>query len=269
MSKSQLIRMLTRLCMLTVLSASLWQLSGRANYVRTQNSSTPQNPILITTAQLPSADGVVPIELQCQTEDYPKPTKGKALRCVLKNNTSNPISAVSLTYSMEFEGNGQKSTDGGSVTMDALIHHDFRDSNFSKFILPGAERAIVSRRLIEEPMSDIKIVVGIDYVEFDNGMTLGPDSNGSRLVNQIREGAAKYKEWLKGNYLARGKSMAAVKSLLEQTTSVATDLGIDGELEVGAEAYRRNAREVIKFRGGPSEVEKHLVADGSSRNHDR
>ncbi len=265
MSKSQWVKTLTRLSMLTVLGASLWQLPGSAKYLKTQDRQNDQNPILVTATQLLSIDGVVPVSLQCQTQNYLKPTKGKALRCVLKNNFSSPITAVSLAYIIKYEANGQKSTDSGFMTMDALIHRDFHESNFSKFIQPGTESDIQSLRLIEEPMSNIKILVGIDYVEFDNGLALGPDSSGSRLVTQIREGAAKYKEWLKRNYLARGKSMAVVKSLLEQTTSVATDLGIPGELELGAEEYRRNARQVINFRGGPSELEKHLVGDLGAR----
>lgn len=267
MSKSQWVRTLTRLCILTILSVGLWQLSGNAKYLNTQQSSSDQDPILLSTTQLPSVDGIVPVTLKCETQSYAKPTQGKALRCILKNNTSNPITAVSLAYSVEYEANGRKSTDTGSVTMDALIHPDFHDANFSKFIAPGNEGDIQSRRLIDDAMSKIKIAVGIDYLEFDKGTALGSDSNGSRLIKQIREGAARYKEWLKRNYLEQGKSMDAVKILLDRKSSVATDLELPAELEVGADEYRRNARQVIKFQGGSSELEKHLISDPSPNNH--
>src|SRR6266446_7210243 len=111
MSKSQWVKTLTRLSMLTVLGASLWQLPGSAKYLKTQDRQNDQNPILVTATQLLSIDGVVPVSLQCQTQNYLKPTKGKALRCVLKNNFSSPITAVSLAYIIKYEANGQKSTD--------------------------------------------------------------------------------------------------------------------------------------------------------------
>lgn len=262
MSKSKWVRTLPGLCIGGVLAILLWQFSGNARQRANQDPPTASNSIAIKITQLPLAEGVIPVEVTCQTQGYLKPTKGKALRCILKNNFSSPVTAVSLAYTVKYEANGKKSSDSGFMTMDALVHRDFRESNFSKFIHPGTESDIQSQRLIEESMSDIEIIVGIDYVEFDNGKALGPDSGGSRLVMQIRAGAAKYKEWLKQNYVVRGKSMAVVKSLLEQTTSVATDLGIPSELEVGAMEYRRNARQVINFRGGPSELEKHLVVDG-------
>jgi hypothetical protein len=255
-SKSKWPRTLRRLCIVVGLVFSLWQSSGSARQVVTQN---PPSAIELTTKQLPTVDGSIPVALQCHTQDYLKPAEGKALRCFLKNNTINPITAVSLSYNITFQMNGQKSTDSGFVTMDALIHSDFHDSNFSKFILPGAESDIQSRRLIEETMSDIKIIVGIDYVEFDKGKPLGPDSGGTRLLKEIRDGAVKYKAWLKTKYWASGRSMAAVEDLLEETRSIATDLGIDGQSQVGAEAYRRYAREIINFRGGPPELEKCLV----------
>jgi hypothetical protein len=259
MWKSNWVKMLTRLCMLTVLGASLWwQFSGRAKDLDPQNPKGAQNSISISTSQLPTVDGVVPVNLRCQIQNYLEPTDGKALRCIVKNNFNCAVTAFSLAYGITYEVNGKKSTDSSSLTTDALIHPDFHDSNFSKFTQPGAERDIQTIPVIAAPMSNIQITVGIDYVEFDNGTTFGPNANGSRSIAQIREGAAKYKAWLKRNYLARGNSMDAVKGLLDQTSTVATDLGIPDELEVGAQEYRRNARQVFNFRGGPSELEKHL-----------
>jgi hypothetical protein len=261
MLKLRWARTLPYLCLAAGLIFSLWQFPGSARPLVAQNAPTGPNSIELTTEQLPPVDGTIPVALQCQTQDYLKPAQGKALRCLLKNNTRHPITAVSLSYNITYQMNGQKSTNSGFVTMDALIHSDFRDSNFSKFILPGAESDIQSRRVIEETMSDIKIIITIDYLEFDNAEPLGRDSNGSRLLKEIRDGAVKYKGWLKQNYLASGRSMSSVKALLEQTRSVATDLGIDGQSEIGAESYRRYARDIINFRGGASELEKYLLRE--------
>lgn len=257
MSNLLSLRTLVRVGVVAGFVVWLWQLSGRAEpFV----PASPQKPITITTTQLPSADAIVPVSLQCQTLDHPQPTGGKALRCIVTNNTNIPITAVSLAYNLKLEEKGEQLTQGGFVTIDALVHPDFHDANFSKFILPGAERVIVSRRLIDEPAPDATtILVGIDYAEFDNGTRLGPNKNGSQVVKQIRDGAVRYKEWLKQKYLTSGRSISAINQILERTTPVGPDLGIEGDLEIGAKEYRRSARQVIKFFGGPSEIKKYLA----------
>lgn len=89
-------------------------------------------------------------------------------------------------------------------------------------------------------------------MEFENGNTLGPDTKGSRLIAQIRGGAAKYKEWLRGKYLNSGKSMGTIASLLQDTSSAATELRLDDNMMiVGADAYRKSAREILNVRVAP------------------
>jgi hypothetical protein len=167
---------------------------------------------------------------------------------------------VSLDYQITYEANGQELTDDGFMTLDALIHRDFHDSNFSKFIQPGAGRVIQRGGPIErENLSAKEIKVSIDYVEFDNGTTLGPNAGGARLIAQIREGASKYKELLKGKYLRKGKTLSAIAEALGESSSPATELQLDDNMLItGAEAYRKNARDVLTSRGA-FEIEKYLT----------
>lgn len=259
MSISQTTRTGAKICILSLLITCLWYSSESAGSQQSQNKA--KNFIPIETTQLPPHDGTIPVSLQCQTVGFPDSTEMKALRCIVTNNANSPISAVSLAYGITYETNGQESTDDGFMTLDALAHHDFHDSNFSKFIQPGAECVIQRGGPVEQANISAKdIRVEIDYVEFENGTTLGPNTKGSHLIAQIREGAAKYKEWLRSKYLNNGKSITAIASLLQDTSSPAVALKLDDDMMiVGAEAYRKNAREVFNIRGGPSEIEKHLT----------
>jgi hypothetical protein len=264
MSISQTVRSATRIGILGLLITCLWYLSSRSLSQQAQNTAKNLTPIEVT--QLPANDGVIPVTLQCQTVAFPNSPEMKALRCVVTNNANALISAVSLAYGITYEANGQESTDDGFMTLDSLIHPDFHDSNFSKFVQPGSECVIQRGGPVEQANNYAKhIKVRIDYVEFENGTSLGPNTKGSRLIAQIRGGAAKYKEWLKGKYLNNGKSVSAIASLLE-TSSTATELKLDDNMMiVGAEAYRKKAREVLNIRGGSSEIEKHLTDGGSSK----
>ncbi|MFY9618648.1 MAG: hypothetical protein WAQ99_02455 [Pyrinomonadaceae bacterium] len=208
--------------------------------------------------QLAPVDGVIPVSLQCQTKDYPKPVEGKALNCVVRNNTITPVTAISLRYSLQYLLGSKELETNGSITMDALIHRDFHASNFTKFILPAGERAFGREALVQDGMTNVELSISVDYVEFDDGAWLGPNSNGSREVKDIRDGASKYRAWLRKNYLKRGKSQAAIKTLVMQSTSNLSDLQLNEKLITGAEAYRKNAQEVINFRGGVSQLQHQL-----------
>ncbi|HEX6717150.1 MAG TPA: hypothetical protein VF088_08555 [Pyrinomonadaceae bacterium] len=254
----------SRVCLLGLLISCLWFFSGKKNLASQNSRPEVQNVIAITTTQLPSSQGVVPIALQCQTVDYPKPREAKSLRCVVTNNTATSITAVSLAYSITYEANDQESTDGGFMTLDALVHPDFHDANFSKFIHPGADRVIQRGAPIESNLLVKEIKINIDYVEFENGTSLGPNSRGSTVIAQFREGATQYKQWLLKQYVNRNRSITAIAPLLQDTSSPGAELKLDDGMQViGAEEYRRNARNILSTRGGASELQRQLANNSS------
>ena len=84
---------------------------------------------------------------------------------------------------------------------------------------------------------------------------------------QIREGAAKYKEWLKQKYMKNGESIDSIVSLLQNTSSLPAELKIDRTmLAVGADAYRKNARDLYKTSGG-EKLEKYLKDKSLEQQH--
>jgi hypothetical protein len=256
---------ISRVCLLGLLLACLWFFSGNRKNLASQNSRPEvQKVIAITTTQLPSSQGVVPVALQCQTVDYPKPREAKSLRCVVTNNTATSITAISIAYSITVEANDQESTDGGFMTLDALVHPDFHDSNFSKFIHPGADYVIQRGGPIESNIFVKEIKVNIDYVEFENGTSLGPNSRGSSVIAQMREGATQYKQWLLKEYVNRNRSITAIAPLLQDTSSPGAELKLDDGMQMlGAEEYRRNARNILSTRGGAAELQRQLANNSS------
>lgn len=251
----------SRVCLLGLLISCLWFFSNNQQNLASQNSRPEvQDVIAITTIQLPSSQGVVPVALKCQTVDYPKPREAKSLRCVVTNNTATSITAVSLAYSITYQANDQESTDDGFMTLDALVHPDFHDSNFSKFIHPGADCVIQRGGPIEGNLLVKGIKVNIDYVEFENGTSLGPNSRGSIVIAQFREGATQYKRWLLKQYVNRNRSITAIAPLLQDTSSPGAELKLDDGMEMlGAEEYRRNARDILSTRGGAAELQRQLA----------
>ncbi|MCV5533168.1 hypothetical protein OFN26_31360, partial [Escherichia coli] len=55
----------------------------------------------------------------------------------------------------------------------------------------------------------------IDYVEFEDGTTLGANKKGKQLVSLIRDGASKYKDFLAHSYIEKGKSIDVIVSLIQ------------------------------------------------------
>jgi hypothetical protein len=215
----------------------------------------------VITHQLPSVDGKIPVELRCGAVHPPKRPELLVMSCTIKNNTGKSISAFSIDYAIFFERwGGGEFPDAGLMTLNARIHPDFRQSHARELIPPGDERIIDRGGPIQhEDASAKRIEAKIDYVEFEDDTTLGPNAKGSNLqIASIREGAAKYKEWLKQKYQESGKSIKAVVPLLQDSSSLPTELGVnDPMLILGAEAYQKKARDVYR-NGGDAEIEKLL-----------
>jgi hypothetical protein len=145
------------------------------------------------------------------------------------------------------------------LTLDARIHPDFRKSHAHQLIPQGGERVVNRGEPVQhENASAKRIEAKIDYVEFEDDTASGPNMKGSNLIASIREGAAKYKGWLKQKYLESGKSIRAITPLLQDTSSLPAQLELnDPMLLLGAEAYQKKARDLYHHRGG-AEIEKLL-----------
>ena len=100
--------------------------------------------------------------------------------------------------------------------------------------------------------------ISIDFVEFENGTTLGPDKQGSSIIKAMRAGAGKYREWIKRQYKLAGGSVAAISPEVESDQSLPAELRFaDPNEEQGARGYRIRLRRVLQ-NNGASDVKKLL-----------
>lgn len=154
MSIPQNLKTSARICILSLLFTCLWYVSEIGLSEQSQNKI---ENVAVEVTQLPAIDGAIPVTLRCQTVAFPNSPETKALRCVVTDNTNGPISAVSLAYGITYEANGQESIDNGFMTLDSLVHSDFRDSNFSKFIQPAPSASFSVEALLNKRMFRLRI----------------------------------------------------------------------------------------------------------------
>ena len=238
-----------RIIILTVLSVALWLVSVRPSTTQQVATSVP-----VTVRQLEQQAGLIPVELRCRTAQPSAPNVIDGFECVLLNNTSKNISATNLTLSFQLASvSGDSVNDVKTLTSVALIHPDFKETY--RPITPGTEKLLsLPRGEFGSAIQAIHVV--LDYVEFDDGSTMGPNTSGNRMVAEIREGATIYKEWLKQKYL-KGEGVSRLTLLLQSDESPAAQLGIKlgTNQETGAKAYRAYFR---KHSTGPAAFEKYL-----------
>ena len=212
--------------------------------------------IPVTITQLRSEKGPPPLEVL----SMPVEVTGEGsfvVSCTLKNNTAKNINGVNLNYSISFENNdGSIVKDAHSLTVESLIHPDFLETY--KPIVPGGQTSVTSPRFSFGNTTPRSIEINVDYVEFDDGATLGPDLEGSQIIAQMREGAAMYKQWLRQQYILRGRSVTQLISMIQpDNTAMPDDFKGNGSKEQGAKAYRTLLRRLVD-RKGQAEIEKHF-----------
>jgi len=245
-------KLVYRLLILAGLSLCLWAVSAG-----TKNSQQKDQfiPVVITT-QLEAKNGLIPADLQCGTARLSAPSQLEEFRCVLKNNTQANITAAHTIYTIVYEQNGSLFRDSFSSVAEAFVHKDFKGTN--KLIGPGNETSFGPPGPISYENAVIKgVEIGIDYVEFEDGSSLGPNKQGSRIAAAMRAGAERYKQWLKIQTRQSANYLDTISSAVE-TKSLPSELRFtDVNEEQGANAYRYRLRKVYENRG-PVEVKKLL-----------
>lgn len=244
MNNSDVRRLSFRLLILSLLIISLALVTGNAIKSR-GNTGIVQLPIRVK--QLEQEGGVIPVGLQCDAAQLTSPNELKGFSCKLINYTNKAITAVSVAHTTIIERDGRETSDTGFVTLDTTVHPDFKAK---KPILPAEAYPVQKIETSSYDGAVIKdIVVSIDYVEFEDQSTLGPDRDGSQIIASGREGAAKYKGWLVRMYKQEGKSVEAVSKLLN-SQDYPPELGLnDPGVRRGADFYRTRLREAQAAHG--------------------
>lgn len=225
------------------LTLCLWAVSARTK----EPAEDTFIPVVITD-QLPTKDGIIPVLISCGQARLSLPNRIEEFRCTLKNNTNLNITAANAPYSVVFEKDGATTKDTTNSIVETLIHADFKGE--SKMIGPGEEFSFGPPGPITYQSGEIikSVEIIIDYIQFENGGKVGPDKQGSRIINAMRAGATKYKSWVKHQYNVHRRSLTALASDIANDNSVLDGLTDQNE-QVGAGEYRRKFQKQMRSRG--------------------
>lgn len=232
-----------RFLLLGGLSLCLWAVSARTKEAM-QDTFVPVG----ITDQLPAKDGIIPVLISCGQARLSSPNQLEEFRCTLKNYTNLSITAANTPYSVVIEKDGSTTRHTTNSIVETSIHSDFKGEN--KKIGPGDEISIGPPGPVSYQSGEIikSVEIRIDFIQFENGAQLGPDQEGSRIINAMRAGAKKYKSWLKQQYNVQGRSLTALASEIAADDSLPPALTDQNE-QVGAKEYRRKFQKLIGSRG--------------------
>lgn len=235
-----------RLIILGVLSFGLWGAYAKTRSTRPQ---TVEKNIQVTTRQLEAVNGVIPVDIRCDTAHLAAPNEVEQFDCTLRNNTDKRISAGAAVITVLVETNGVTSKDVRYSSFDTILHPDFDDPG--KHLGKTRESMVGPPGNITFPEGVVRgIEVNIDYVEFDDNTTLGANEKGETIIKSYRSGAARYKSWLQQKFNENGKSFVPIVPLIQVDQPVPTEVGpVNSDEEVGLRAYRSKMRKLLETRG--------------------
>jgi hypothetical protein len=219
-----------------------------------------RKPPVAVIRQLESEGLVAPVELLRPAARLSAENQLEEYSCIVKNNTAKAVVAFSLAWNIITEVAGKESSVSEMQVNDSFIHPDVQEGNKSGAIAPWAESLTeAGPTYFESNVSVKRLGVSIDYVEFEDGTSLGPNLNGasSQQIVMVREGASRYKEWLGQMYAKTGRSPEVVLHQL-QSDSIPDDLNLSNpEMKQGAYAYRTRMLKLYNTKG-PVAIQKIL-----------
>jgi hypothetical protein len=218
-------------------------------YAEAQNQTGLEIPVIAT--QLEARFGGSAVTLSCGDAHLMSRHALEGVRCTLRNNTNKNISAITVAVVVTLNTGGNISETSSYITEETMVHPDVQDDHPNNFIPPGGETSV-------EPLPERydgdwieKVQLSIDYVEFSDHSSLGPNDRGSQIIGEIRSGAAKYKQWLSTRYKRSGQSLPALIPALDPEQPLSPEININtGNEQQGALIYRRQAHRLYQRKGG-------------------
>ncbi|MCI0559653.1 MAG: hypothetical protein MN733_14265, partial [Nitrososphaera sp.] len=215
-------------------------------YVRAQDLQVEVN-------QMPADNGVIPVEIKNVKTQMSDPSELTELSFAVKNNSSKAITSIAATFGLITEKNGQLFVDHHFVTSDTQVHPDIREIHHFKPLAPGQEKYLDTPT---NGYSDGRIIKGVtlnvDYIEFADNSTLGPNKMGGRIITLQREGARLYKNWLMRE--SAGKDLLSIVSSLKNPALPREMADTSMHLRQGANIYRRHL--LGAYESGHENIEK-------------
>ena len=215
-----------------------------------------QTEIQVVVKPLKAGDAIIPVDIQCEPVIVEKPDTLENYGCYFVNNSSKSIRAFGILHSIIFDTNGRPGRTSRLYVTHTYIHPDMSEEK--KPFGPGDKRYIGPPGPITQPGSIIKALeLAPLYVEYSDGTTGGSDASSMEMINEIREGAARYKQALRREYLRNGRSVVSIAPRLWESFSGEGQNSWTLHQRTGANAYRRFLQERYE-KAGSAAVEKIL-----------
>lgn len=234
------LKLLVKLAVLTFLLFCLWVFSGNAMSPQEQRSAVPMK-----IRGLADAQGKIVVGLQCQNAYLTTlDTIGK-LSCELKNGSSKNITAANIKYSFIVEKDGQRSKEVRSETIDTSLTL----SGDNKAIRSGSTQTAGLPGVTGLGGMILRMYVEVDYVQFDDGTTLGEDAEAVEKIQQWRKGADSYRQWLAKKYEVSGNSTVVISSLLNDADPIPESLKKEVNQRMGAQVVQKRLLKILNSEG--------------------
>lgn len=253
MRRASAVRIVSRIFILVVLLAGLWLVSLRPTATQTGAIMLP-----VSVQNLSSETGTNPVELRCENARLSAPNYIERLSCVLKNNSDRAIRAGTLVVNVTIEERGAMETISSYDSFDRFLHPDVHSEHGLNFIPPQGEYVIEHLPTSYGEGIVKSISESIDYIEFADGPPLGRNVAGARIINDVRQGAGKYKDWIVREFHRDGSSPGAILQILNAGDVEGAGLDLqNGDQKTGANLFRKYLLRTYASKG-EAELVKHL-----------
>jgi hypothetical protein len=241
------------LVMIVVSIALTWRYAA-SNPTSVQQPERVDGTVKVVLKQLPAQNDVIPVEIIVPVATSSAPNVLDDVTYFVKNNSGKAISAVAVTKRILYREGGKLVANTHCSTVDFLFHPDFP----SKPLVSGDQEPMEAPgpTTFEDGTVLVSVTLQIDYVQYVDGSSYGAGSEGESAVLSAREGAKKYKAFLRENYTKAGKSLVTVVPLLEQDTKL-DQLKLTASETEGAARYRLNLLKTFRTKGG-AEIERYF-----------
>lgn len=204
----------------------------------------------------PSEQNIIPIQLECIPARLPLPNKLEDVSCTLTNNTHKSITAAVVGYRIFSETDDSDKekkpfTMTGAITTEALIHTSLREQRRENFIQPKEATLVgLMPTTFDEGHLISDMTMWVDFVEFDDNSAIGANNHGAKTVAEIRDGAARYRNWLVKK-LDESKSDSVILEVLQKKhPKQIEELGkLSANQAEGANVFRKFAERTFSTQG--------------------
>lgn len=215
----------------------------------------------VLTTGLRADTGEILVRIESAKVNLTSPNRVDGYSCTIRNLSNKSVTALTMSWTLRTIRNGKESGITEQLVFNSLLHPDLREVGYGKPLAPGQTTFLSSGSTIKwDEATFLRAAASVEYVEFEDGTKFGPDHNklASERLKLTRQGAEKYKQWVKAQYIQKNRSMDALMTMLGNS-SLPPDLSVSTNAELsGAQMYRKTLLAIFKSGNAQDFVGKYF-----------